>query len=398
MNSRRTRPAVCNRRSGFTLVELLVVIAIIGILVALLLPGVQAAREVARRTQCANNLTQLIMAVNQYEMAHSVYPPGTINQQGPIQNTANGYHHGWITQILPYMEQRNAYLHIDRSVSVYHKNNVRVRDLGIEVLSCPSGPGLRQGYSAFAGVHHHVEAPIDVDNQGIFFLNSSVRYDDVLDGASQTFFIGEKVSLAGDLGWMSGTSATLRNTGSPPAAIRLGAGVNMPGGPPSTYSGARPPQAEMDMGAMMGMMPGMPGEELVPVDDSSAGAVSQDSPGQPANPAAEVPSKTDTDTPPGALAPPAAEAPAPAAPAPAAPAPAADVPQEANPEAAAGGGQTPNLKAALFVGGFGSFHPGVINAAFGDGSVRPLSMMINTTVYQQLGHRADGKLLDEGSF
>jgi len=78
MNSRRT--------NGFTLVELLVVIAIIGILVALLLPAVQAAREAARRSQCQNHLSQLILAVHNYEMAHQVFPPGTINPTGPIVN------------------------------------------------------------------------------------------------------------------------------------------------------------------------------------------------------------------------------------------------------------------------------------------------------------------------
>ena len=78
---------------GFTLVELLVVIAIIGVLVALLLPAIQYAREAARRMSCANNLGQLIVAVNHYEMAHSFYPAGTIDAKGPILNTRAGFHH-----------------------------------------------------------------------------------------------------------------------------------------------------------------------------------------------------------------------------------------------------------------------------------------------------------------
>ncbi len=106
------------RRAGFTLVELLVVIAIIGILVALLLPAVQAAREAARRMSCMNNLGQLILAAQNYEMAFRTYPPGTVDEKGPIKNIPEGYHHNWISQLLPYMEQQVAYHHIDFSVSV----------------------------------------------------------------------------------------------------------------------------------------------------------------------------------------------------------------------------------------------------------------------------------------
>jgi prepilin-type N-terminal cleavage/methylation domain-containing protein/prepilin-type processing-associated H-X9-DG protein len=204
--------------SGFTLVELLVVIAIIGILVGLLLPAVQSAREAARRLSCTNNLTQIALAIQNYEMTFQCYPAGTAEAAGPIVNTANGYHHNWLTQLLPYLEESVTYDHIDFSAGVYDAQNATVRTVRIPVYRCPSDweswPG--NGLSNFAGLHHDVDAAIDDDNNGVFFLNSFVRYDQITDGSSHTIFVGEKCSeRQADLGWMSGTRWTLRNTGVP---------------------------------------------------------------------------------------------------------------------------------------------------------------------------------------
>ncbi len=201
------------RNRGFTLVELLVVIAMIGVLIALLLPAVQAAREAARRASCGNNLAQFILAIHNYEMAHGVYPAGTIDDKGPILSQPRGYHHNWISRVLPYIEERNAYSAIDWKVGVYHKNNRPVRKHDIRIAKCPSNAFVGRGDSSYAAVHHDVEAPIDVTNNGVFFLNSRIRYDDITDGSSHTLFIGEKTPRVGDLGWMSGTRATLRNCG-----------------------------------------------------------------------------------------------------------------------------------------------------------------------------------------
>ncbi|MGE3779487.1 MAG: DUF1559 domain-containing protein, partial [Pirellulaceae bacterium] len=204
------------RSSAFTLVELLVVIAIIGVLVSLLLPAVQAAREAARRLSCVNNLTQLSLAMQNYEASHGALPPGTVNPSGPIQSVPEGYHHDWLSQILPYLEEQITYRHIDFSVGVYAEANQPVRKISISTFRCPSAAvsDTNLGHSNYAGLHHDVESPIDADNHGLLFLNSAVRYEDIQDGSAHTLLFGEKLTPRdGDLGWMSGTRATLRNTG-----------------------------------------------------------------------------------------------------------------------------------------------------------------------------------------
>jgi prepilin-type N-terminal cleavage/methylation domain-containing protein len=205
-----------NTRAGFTLVELLVVIAIIGILIALLLPAIQAAREAARRISCANNLAQLGLAVQSYESAFGSLPPGVIEPSGPIQSVAQGYHVNWLVHILPQLEQQNAYDRLDFALGVYDQKNAAVRNWATKVFLCPSdGTPAPVGTTNYAGCHHDVEAPIDADQNGVLFRNSGVRHRDIRDGSSQTILLGEKLISAADLGWLSGTRASLRNTGSP---------------------------------------------------------------------------------------------------------------------------------------------------------------------------------------
>ena len=177
----RSRKPRTRRRYAFTLIELLVVIAIIAILIALLLPAVQQAREAARRTQCKNNLMQLSLALQNYEMAHEVLPPGVVNADGPIHNEPKGYHVSWIVQILPYLDLGNIYNHFDFSAGVYDPKNRPVRERSPDVLRCPSDPfaghvpllsaneeeGIEGGLSNYAGCHHHVEAPLRPPRSGV---------------------------------------------------------------------------------------------------------------------------------------------------------------------------------------------------------------------------------------
>ena len=142
------RPATRAERDGFTLIELLVVIAIIAILIALLLPAVQQAREAARRTTCKNNLMQLGLALQNIEAQYEHLPPGTINDSGPIRNQPKGNHVSWIVQLLPFIDQGNAFEHYDASVGVYDPKNAQVRALVIPVLRCPSSASNFVGTTA----------------------------------------------------------------------------------------------------------------------------------------------------------------------------------------------------------------------------------------------------------
>ena len=230
----RERP----RSSGFTLIELLVVIAIIAVLISLLLPAVQQAREAARRTQCKNNLMQVGLALHNYSMAHEMLPPGTQNDIGPIiSKEGAGYHMGWLTQILPHLDQLNIYEHIDFTNSVYDPANLPARQQRVHILLCPTDPGgggtVSGGLTSYCGVHNDFETPIDVNQNGVLFLNSSIRYENILDGSTNTIFVLEsRLNNGSSLGWMSGTRSSLRN-------VVLASGIPVP---PSA-GGASNPQA-----------------------------------------------------------------------------------------------------------------------------------------------------------
>jgi prepilin-type N-terminal cleavage/methylation domain-containing protein/prepilin-type processing-associated H-X9-DG protein len=212
-------------RRAFTLIELLVVMAIIGVLIALLLPAVQACRAAARRTECLNNMMQVGLGVQNYEVAFETLPPGSVNASSPIADKAEGYQFGWLAQILPFVDQRNVYAHLNFDQSVYAEANSTTRLAIVSTYLCPSDSGGDRynnvGWSNYAGNHHDVEAPIADNNNGLLFLNSHVRTEDIPDGASQTILFGERLGpvtglgLGPELGWASGTGCTLRNGGTP---------------------------------------------------------------------------------------------------------------------------------------------------------------------------------------
>jgi len=137
------------RRRGFTLVELLVVITIIGILVALLLPAVQHAREAARRTKCSNNLKQLGLAVLEYEEAWKIFPPSSHWAPGVQIELRNNpdLRESWVVMILPQLEQQALYNSFDLSLPLSHANNLAARSTWLSVMLCPSDAFAREPFN-----------------------------------------------------------------------------------------------------------------------------------------------------------------------------------------------------------------------------------------------------------
>ncbi len=127
----RPSPRIRGRSHGFTLIELLVVIAIIGVLIALLLPAVQAAREAARRSQCTNNLKQLGLAMQNYHDSNGAFPIG--RQSNPRRT--------WAFGLLPFFEQTPLYNSINFSTDFYQRVNTTAILVNVSTFDCPSDPG-----------------------------------------------------------------------------------------------------------------------------------------------------------------------------------------------------------------------------------------------------------------
>ncbi|MDY0169153.1 MAG: DUF1559 domain-containing protein [Thermoguttaceae bacterium] len=221
-DNRKSR--IPNQASAFTLVELLVVIAIIGILIALLLPAVQAAREAARRMQCSNHLKQIALALHNYHSAHNAFPYGTLDE------ATSTYHRRctWFQQSWPFLELQTAYDQYAAWDGAWVMDTPpSLKDMVPSMFVCPSDPmapgfggggGYRSGGYGFQGNYVgcagndyiKINRPPYPDYalhklNGMFWANSAVRFRDVLDGTSKTLLISEvKVRKPRSNGWGEG--------------------------------------------------------------------------------------------------------------------------------------------------------------------------------------------------
>jgi prepilin-type N-terminal cleavage/methylation domain-containing protein len=181
------------RQRGFTLIELLVVIAIIAILVALLLPAVQQAREAARRTQCKNNLKQIGLALHNYESTFNMFPPSRINLSNPTFQVS------WNTMVLPYLEQANMYARYNFNRNWFDPTNDPITITQLPAFVCPDTPIW--GYNDYGSVNAVRNAFIVM--AGLPSINTrdamgamgrgpgGTRIRDITDGTSNTMMIAE---------------------------------------------------------------------------------------------------------------------------------------------------------------------------------------------------------------
>ena len=236
-----SRQAVSRR--GFTLIELLVCIAVIAILVSLLVPAVQQAREAARRTMCKSHLKQIGIALHNYHEAQSILPPGWV-EDGREPNRGK---YGWGTFLLPYIEQQALYqqMGVNNGRTVSAPTTLAHIQTPIALYRCPTDTsptiwtgsyrsdvlGGRAATSNYVGNYGNGDGVVPRQNcnrggaDGILFRNSGVRFSHITDGLSNVFAVGEVSEKQVPALWVGPSATETCPSNGVAAAIRSTAGA-----------------------------------------------------------------------------------------------------------------------------------------------------------------------------
>ncbi len=185
-----------SKKRGFTVIELVVVSAISASLAALLLPGVQQAREAARRNACKNNLKQIGLALHNYHDTHAVFPPGYVSVDNSNQI-------GWETFILPFIDQAPLYNAVSRATDHFNEDwnanpkALRLAKTVFPTYICPSDSNKDKGINTRWTIKTgkgdaHVAKSNYLANKNVFFKNSKTKFRDFTDGTSNTLIVGER--------------------------------------------------------------------------------------------------------------------------------------------------------------------------------------------------------------
>ena len=208
-------------RRGFTLIEVLVCVSIMALLIGLLLPAVQAAREAARRLHCANNLKQIGLALHNYHTFHNAFSPGYVSgtTAGAPSTAETGNGWGWGAMILAHAEQSPLSSALNFDLQITDPGSMTARSTSIGVFLCPStvgfGPASFHYYKPLAGLPSDLATSQYVAsagqfevsgspsrNNGVLYRNSSVGLGDITDGASSTLMVGERSRNVADATWV----------------------------------------------------------------------------------------------------------------------------------------------------------------------------------------------------
>jgi prepilin-type N-terminal cleavage/methylation domain-containing protein/prepilin-type processing-associated H-X9-DG protein len=345
-----------SQRRGFTLIELLVVVAIIGLLLALLLPAVQKAREAANRMRCGSQLRQLGIALHHYYKNYRALPAGIESSTDDLGNgDATGF-----TRLLPYFEQDDVYVTYDFQRPWYHANNYQAVGAPIKLLYCPSNrangsidlapfaaqwgtplPPRAAGtdYAFCKGanpamVRDSARLPLSV--RGVFDVNSQIRLEDIKDGTSQTICLGDAAA--------GGGTYRVRDLNNPNVAV-------------SDLVTGQPVYVEQAWAAGCVANSGYPYYGSVFAVTAQSG-LPPNPRSEPMNPANRLVTPT------------------------------------------IDGGDTTydNSSARDWVSGFRSLHPGGCNFLFCDGSVHFIRQTVNPTTYQLLSTYHDGAIIQGDQF